>query len=102
MGGRVYRYLAAMIDNPKPSDYAARALQIARTDIQRVTSIKFSVRREKYRYRRFCAGQGTVVRIFDGTAEVTRDGQWVGVIAGRDMDRVYGDIEAGRLRDVTP
>ena len=100
-GGRVYRYLAAMINNPKPSDYAARARQITRTHIQRVAQSKFSSRREKYRYRRFSAGPGTVVRIFDGTADVTRDGTWVGVIAGRDMDRVYDDIEAGRLQAFT-
>lgn len=100
-GGRVYQYLAAMIDNPKLSDYAGRALQIARTDVQRVTVTEFLSRREKYRYRRFYAGAGMAVRIFDGTAEVTRDGKWVGVIAGRDMDRVYDDIELGRLRDVT-
>jgi hypothetical protein len=97
---RIYRYLAAMIDNPKVSNYAARAAQIDRNNGETVAEASAKARRDKYRHKRFTLGNGIIVRVFDGIAEVTRDGTFVSNIAGRDMERVYDDIETGKLKEI--
>ena len=102
-GQRVYRYLLSLIG--KQSDYAARAAQLERlssnlgegqlTPLAGVTS-----RSKKYAHKRFSVSPGKYIRIFDGLAEVIRDGQWVKNIAGKDIDTVYDDIEAGRIVEI--
>jgi hypothetical protein len=99
-GGRVFRYLAAMIDNPKATDYAARAALIDHSYLQEQAAQQTKSRSQKYAYKRFAAGPGITVRIFDGIAEVIRDGNPIGSIAGRDMEKVYDDIESGKLREI--
>lgn len=99
-GGRVFRYLAAMIDNPKASDYTGRAALIERSGVETAAAGNAKARRDKYRHKRFALGNSVIVRVFDGIAEVTRDGAFVSNIAGRDMERVYDDIEAGKLKEV--
>ena len=94
-GGRLYRYLQAMI--MKDSDYAARARQIERQDVKPAPAEQTKFLAQKYAYRRFTAGPRTIVRIFDGLAEVTRDGKWIETLAGQQMAQVYADIESGRL-----
>lgn len=100
-GGRVFRYLVAMIDNPKPTDYAARASQIARSGEIVANEGKAKDRTRQYAHKRFAGANGLTVRIFDGVAEVIRDGIPVGMVAGRDMATIYDDIESGKLRDIT-
>ncbi len=93
--GRLYRYLQAMIG--KVSDYAARASQIERVATQVVEVTQTLARRLKHAHKRFSAGPGTIVKIYDGIAEVIRDGKWVANIAGLGMETVYDDIERGKL-----
>jgi len=99
-GGRVYRYLAAMIDNPKPCDYAGRAGQLVRSGAADKATQKMKSRRQKYAHKRYTAGPGIIVKIFDGVAEVVRNGVWYANIVGSDMNRVYDDIERGKLREI--
>lgn len=100
-GGRVYRYISAMIDNPKPTDYAARAAQIERSGVETKMVEQAKDHSVKYAHKRFNAGPGTIVRIFDGIAEVIRDGLWIANIAGRDMAAVYDSIKSGKLVEIT-
>jgi hypothetical protein len=93
---RIYRYLAAMI--AKPSDYASRAAQIERNSVLATKATATMNRQAKYANKRFILGNGTVVRIFEGMAEVLKDRQWVATIVGRDMETVYNDIENGKLK----
>jgi hypothetical protein len=51
-----------------------------------------------YANRRYVGAGGLVVRIFDGVAEVMRDGQWLENVPARHMQRVYDEIDAGRLK----
>ena len=97
-GGRLYRYLQAMIR--KASDYAARARQIERHGAEPAPVRQTKLVAQKYAHKRFTAGCGTIVRIFDGIAEVTRDGAWIATLAGQQMAQVYADIESGRLASV--
>lgn len=97
-GGRVYCYLAALI--AKPSDYAARAAQIERSGVVEAVKSYAKARSVQYAHKRFTAGPGIIVRIFDGIAEVIRNGMPAGSIAGRDMERVYDDIDSGKLKEV--
>lgn len=99
-GGRVYRYLAAMIANPKPSDYAARASQIARSAVDIIVVEQKRSRSAQYAHKRFSAGPGMVVQIHDGIAEVLQDNAWLRNIAGRDMNAVYDAIEKGVLKEI--
>lgn len=96
--GRIYRYLAAMID--KPSDYAGRAAQIDRSAIEIIKVASNTNRQAKYANKRYILGNGTIVRTFECSAEVLRDRQWVATIPARDMETVYNDIESGKLREV--
>ena len=96
IGGRLYRYLQAMI--AKVSDYAARAQQVERCAAKAATTVPKLANRAFYAHKRFVGKAGTNVRIFDGMAEVVRDGEWIGNIAGLDMEQVYRDIEAGILK----
>lgn len=100
-GGRVFRYLAAMIDNPKPTDYASRARQIERSSTIAAIAIQTKDRTRAYAHKRFVGAHGLIIRIFDGIAEVIRDGQPAGMIAGRNMASVYDKIESGDLKEIT-
>jgi hypothetical protein len=99
--GRVFRYLSAMIDNPKPTNYAARASQIERSGVIAAIAVQTKNRTREYANRRFASDDSMIVRIFDGIAEVIRDGHPCGVIAGRDMTSVYDQIESGQLKEIT-
>ena len=98
-GYRAYRYLERMILTS--SDYAGRANQIKRVATDTVEVASVIARRAKYAHKRFACGPGTIVKIYDGIAEVIRDGEWSYNIAGRDMNAVYDDIERGRLTQIT-
>ncbi|MET3109290.1 hypothetical protein AAKU58_004141 [Oxalobacteraceae bacterium GrIS 1.18] len=103
-GQRVYRYLLSLIG--KQSDYAARASQIERLGATPEEGKESSLaggamsRSKKYAHKRFSVSPGKYIRIFDGLAEVVRDGQWVKNIAGKDMETVYDDIDAGRIVEI--
>lgn len=97
--GRAYRYLLAMLLNPKPADYAGRAAQMQRQDEACATAAAIRSTAERARYKRYLAPNGALVRVFDGTAEVTRDGQSQ-VLAGRQMLALYADIESGKLKEI--
>jgi hypothetical protein len=51
----------------------------------------------RYANRRYAGPGGIIVRIFDGIAEVTRNGDWLENVPSRYMDHVYRDIERGKL-----
>jgi DNA-binding MarR family transcriptional regulator len=97
-GGRVFRYLETMIG--KNSDYAARAAKIERREAIIAEATQHTDRAAKYAHKRFAAGPGTIVRIFDGTAEVSCDGRYIRTLAGPQMQQVYADIEAGTLKEI--
>jgi DNA-binding transcriptional ArsR family regulator len=84
-GGRLFAYLAALAEGP--TCFAAAAAAIRRQT--RVAS---------YANRRYTGPGGLVVRVFDGVAEVMRDGQWLETVPARHMGTVYAEIEAGRLK----
>ena len=94
-GGRLYLYLQAMIK--VACDYAARASQVERNGTQAIPKARTISRWMQCAHKRYSAGARTVVQIYEGIAEVLRDGQWIGNIAGRDMEKVYDDIENGKL-----
>lgn len=83
-GGRLFAYLAALAEGP--TCFAAAAAAIRQQG--RVAS---------YANRRYVGPGGLVVRVFDGVAEVMRDGQWVENVTARHMPKVYAEIDAGRL-----
>lgn len=99
-GGRVYCYLAAMIDNPKATDYAAKASQIERSGVVAAIAGKSKDRARQYAHKRFAGSNGLIVRIFDGNADVSRDRTPICMVGGRDMDTIYDDIESGKLVEV--
>lgn len=70
-----------------PTDWRAKA-----------QALRDKARPKQYANRRYAGPGGLVVRIFDGVAEVMRDGVWLENVTARDMHRVYNDIEAGRLK----
>jgi DNA-binding transcriptional ArsR family regulator len=84
-GGRLFAYLEALAEGP--SCFAAAAAAIRQQG--RVAS---------YANRRYVGAGGLVVRVFDGVAEVVRDGVWVENVAAKHIGRVYAEIEAGRLK----
>lgn len=84
-GGRLFAYLAALAEGPTCFATAAAAIR----QQGRVAS---------YANRRYAGPGGIVVRIFDGVAEVMRDGVWQENVTARHMHRVYNDIETGRLK----
>lgn len=97
--GRAYRYLLAMLLNPKPADYAGRAAQMQRQAADGAAAAAIRSTAERARYKRYRAPNGALVRIFDGTAEVTRDGQSA-MLGGAQMLALYADIESGKLQEI--
>lgn len=94
-GNRAFRYLEAMCG--KTSDYAARAADLAHQAQEQAQVRRSRDRAAAYAGKTFATKAGVMVRIFEHTAEVIRDGMSVGFMAGRQMQQVYNDIEAGRL-----
>lgn len=97
--GRAFRYLLAMLLNPKPADYASRAAQMQRQAGAIASAKAARTTAERCRYKRYRATNGAVVRIFDGTAEVTRDSRSQ-ILGGQQMLAVYADIDSGKLREI--
>jgi hypothetical protein len=60
-------------------------------------ALREKARPQQYANRRYTGPGGLVVRVFDGMAEVLRDGAWVENVTARHMQKVYEDIESGRL-----
>jgi hypothetical protein len=83
-GGRLFAYLEALAEGP--TCFAASA-----------AAIRQQTRVASYVNRRFAGPGGIIVRIFDGIAEVTRNGAWLENVPARFMDHVYRDIERGKL-----
>jgi hypothetical protein len=91
--GRAYRYVQAIILNPRRTNFAAKVAQVKRLEAaQRATS-----RSQQYANQRYVTkGGGTTVTLFDGTAEiVTRD--TITNIAGAQLHDIYEQIERGQL-----
>lgn len=93
---RSYRYLLAMLTNPKKINYASQAAQqqrIAEVDPMKAIALQC-------RYKRFVhVSNGMRVRFFDGTAEVL----WNGVMetyVGAQMLGLYRGVIKGNLREV--
>jgi hypothetical protein len=99
--GRCYRYLLAMLTNPKPVDFAGKLAQMQRAaeGITRAKSVKEMAAR--CRYKRFVhkTRPGLRVRFFDGAAEVSCDGQSA-TLAGQQLEVLYADVAKGLLCEV--
>lgn len=98
--GRAFRYLQAMLTNPKKVDYAGRAAQLARGEEPDPAKAMAAIAR-RCRFKRFthATRPGLQVRFFDGIAEVSCDGQ-LETLAGRQLEVLYADITKGKLREV--
>jgi hypothetical protein len=94
-GNRAFRYLEAMCG--KTSDYAARAADLAHQATEQAQVRRSRDRAATYAGKQYRARSGELIRIFGHAAEVIRDGISIGTMAGRQMQQVYDDIEAGRL-----
>ncbi|NHZ66455.1 hypothetical protein [Massilia genomosp. 1] len=96
---RCYRYLHAMLVNPKKVDYAGKAAQERRngdTDpAKALAAIAAHCRFKRY----YHVSNGIRVRFFDGTAEVSRDGNCE-LYAGTQMQGLYKGIANGNLVEV--
>lgn len=96
---RCYRYLHAMLVNPKKVDYAGKAAQERRngdTDpAKALAAIAAHCRFKRY----YHVSNGIRVRFFDGTAEVSRNGNCE-LYAGTQMQGLYKGIANGNLVEV--
>lgn len=96
---RTFRYLQAMLLNPKKVDYAGKAAQELRQSAPdsptSLAAIARLVRFKKYVHRH----SGMQVRFFDGTAEVRRDDSF-DVYAGDQMQGLYRGVANGNLLEV--
>ena len=95
---RAFRYLEAMIG--RTSDYAARAADLTLQVAEQAQVSRHRDRAAAYANRQYRAKSGEIVRIFAHAAEVIRDGISIGTMAGQQMQRVYDDIETGKLMPV--
>ena len=96
---RTYRYLLAMLTNPKKVDYASKAAQEirnAKPDGHRSLAEIAKVVRYKHYYH---VSTGMRVKFFDGQAEV-RMGDQVDFYAGPQMQGLYRGIANGKLKEV--
>ena len=119
-GGRLVKYLSALISIP--DDYKGRAEQISRstqtqnwtpnevpkTSIATATvreknliEIEMKAYSKKYSHRRFKGSDGSIVRVFDGTAEVIKLDRSCFSMGGYEaMSTVYKNIEQGLLVEI--
>lgn len=97
---RAYRYLLAMLLNPKKVDYTGKLAQEAR--IRAATAATATVRdiEARCRFKKFThVSNGMQVRFFDGSAEVRVNGEYA-VYAGEQMAGLYRGVANGKLREV--
>lgn len=96
---RSFRYLYAMLTNPKKVDYAGKAAQERRKEepdpVRQLADIARACRFKRYAH----VSNGMCVRFFDGTAEVTRDRNCE-LYAGEQMRGLYKGIANGNLREI--
>lgn len=97
---RAYCYVQAMLANPKRTDFAAKAAQLARMNAAAEAMAKTVDAWRKYLHKTFSAGPGRTVRILHDCAHVYQDGELVTLIAKRDIDQVINDIEDGKLTEI--
>lgn len=99
--GRVYRYLLAMLLNPKKIDYTSKLAQMARQDegITRAKSMKEMAAQCRYKRYKHASVAGLTVRFYDGVAEVSRDGMSE-TLAGVQLEVLYRDVAAGKLQEI--
>lgn len=94
---RAYRYLLAMLLNPKKIDYTGRLAQEARIRAATATVRDIEAR---CRFKTFVhVSNGMQVRFFDGSAEVRVNGEYA-VYAGEQMVGLYRGVANGKLREV--
>lgn len=94
-GNRAVRYLEAMVR--KPANYAGRAQDVSQKRAEAEQVSRHRDRAAAYAGRQYRATSGDIVRIFEHAAEVIRNGMSIGTMAGQQMQRIYDDIEAGKL-----
>lgn len=99
-GARVYRYLLKLILTE--SKYAERAEQIRRLEEDRQNTERLKAEGLAYRGKTF-AKNGAVVKVMaDGeSADVQFHDGSVTVIVKADMPRLYSEIAAGKLRELS-
>lgn len=97
--GRAYRYLLAMLTNPRKADYAGKAAQVLRAALPDQANTMAAIAKQ-CRFKRYVhVSNGMQVRFFDGTAEVRRDADSV-LYAGEQMQGLYRGVASGNLREV--
>ncbi len=96
---RTYRYLLAMLLNPKKVDYAGKAAQALR-NAQPDGPKSLAAIAKLVRYKHFYhVSNGMRVKFFDGQAEV-RMGDQVDFYAGPQMQGLYRGVANGKLKEV--
>jgi DNA-binding transcriptional ArsR family regulator len=85
--GGLHNYLRKCIYGP--TDWSAKA-----------QALRHKALSQQYANRRYTGEGGIVVRVFDGMAEVSRDGVWLEYVTARFIHKVYSHIECGKLREI--
>jgi hypothetical protein len=92
-----------VLTNPKKVDYAGKAAQIlrdAQPDPAKDAAAKLADIAKQCRFKRYVhVSNGMRVRFFDGTAELSRDGECE-LYGGEQMQGLYRGIANGNLREV--
>lgn len=90
---RAYRYLMAMITNPKRTNFKAKADQILRLKNGKQLQSKTS----SHRNTTFKASNGSRLKVFDGTAELIRPDGKITLFGGTQLNDFYDRIERGEF-----
>lgn len=99
-GARCYCYLLAVINNPKRTDFAAKAEQLQRLDDAATSKSIEEAAWLKYRFKRYAAGPGRTVTLLHDSAQVHEQDNLITIIAWRDIGQVINDIEDGVLTEI--
>ncbi|MET3135134.1 hypothetical protein AAKU55_005437 [Oxalobacteraceae bacterium GrIS 1.11] len=98
--GRCYRYVLAVILNPKRTDFAGKAAQIERMGALQNAQTGAATGVQKYQFKSFQAGPGRTVMVLADHAEVLENGALIKIIPWRDIALVVNDIEDGVLKEI--
>lgn len=91
--GRAYRYLQAMILNPRQVDFAGKAAQSARM----ASNVRRGCRQMRFANTRYRSRAGAKLKVFMGAAELQEASGTIKTFAGRQMDDIYDRIERGEF-----
>ncbi|MET3133610.1 hypothetical protein AAKU55_003900 [Oxalobacteraceae bacterium GrIS 1.11] len=98
--GRCYRYVLAVILNPKRTDFAGKAAQIERMDALQNAQTGAATGVQRHLFKSYQAGPGRTVTVLADRAEVRENGALIKIIPWRDIALVVNDIEDGVLTEI--